>query len=73
MVPHLDETRARTERELESMRQALERRQSERHESVCQAETNRLNRSAFDEKLGHAFRRTMRQRAGISCWNGRAA
>ncbi|MDD5329874.1 MAG: GGDEF domain-containing protein [Sulfuricella sp.] len=66
MARHLDETRARTEKELESMQQALERRQRELRESVRQAETDPLtgllNRRAFDEKLGVAFRHTMRQR-----------
>jgi diguanylate cyclase (GGDEF)-like protein len=67
MARHLDETRARTEKELESMQLALERRQKELRASVRQAETDPLtgllNRRAFDEKLGVAFRHTMRQRS----------
>lgn len=66
MVRHLDETRARTETELAALQQTLEKRQSELHESLRQAETDPLtgllNRRAFDEKLGQAFRHTMRQK-----------
>lgn len=67
MVRHLDETRERTEKELEALQQTLQKRQSELHESLRQAETDPLtgllNRRAFDEKLGQAFRHTMRQKA----------
>jgi two-component system cell cycle response regulator len=66
MVRHLDETRARTEKELVALQQTLEKRQTELHESLRQAETDPLtgllNRRAFDEKLGQAFRHTMRQK-----------
>jgi diguanylate cyclase (GGDEF)-like protein len=66
MARHLDETRARTEKELEALQQTLEKRQTELHESLRQAETDPLtgllNRRAFDEKLGQAFRHTMRQK-----------
>ncbi|MDD5240926.1 MAG: diguanylate cyclase [Sulfuricella sp.] len=66
MARHLDETRARTEAELKLLQQALEKRQAELYESVRQAETDPLtglfNRRAFDEKLGRAFRRAMRQK-----------
>lgn len=67
MARHLDETRARTEKELEALQHTLEKRQTELHESLRQAETDPLtgllNRRAFDEKLGQAFRHTMRQKA----------
>lgn len=67
MTRHLNETRARTEKELETLQQTLAKRQSELHESLRQAETDPLtgllNRRAFDEKLGQAFRHTMRQKA----------
>lgn len=67
MARHLDETRARTEKELEALQQTLEKRQTELHESLRRAETDPLtgllNRRAFDEKLGQAFRHTMRQKS----------
>lgn len=67
MARHLDETRARTEKELESLQQTLEKHQHELYESVRQAETDPLtgllNRRAFDEKLARAFRHTMRQKS----------
>lgn len=67
MKRHLNEVRARTEKELEALQQTLEKRQTELHESLRQAETDALtgllNRRAFDEKLGQAFRHTMRQKA----------
>ncbi|MGE5028039.1 MAG: GGDEF domain-containing protein [Betaproteobacteria bacterium] len=67
MARHLDETRARTEKELEALQQTLEKRQTELYESLRQAETDPLtglfNRRAFDDKLGQAFRHTMRQKA----------
>ena len=66
MKRHLNEVRARTEKELEALQQTLEKRQTELHESLRQAETDALtgllNRRAFDEKLGQAFRHTMRQK-----------
>ena len=66
MTRHFNETRARTEKELETLQQTLVKRQSELHESLRQAETDPLtgllNRRAFDEKLGQAFRHTMRQK-----------
>jgi len=66
MARHLDETRTRTEAELKLLQQALEKRQAELYESLRQAETDPLtglfNRRAFDEKLGRAFRRAMRQK-----------
>jgi len=66
MARHLDETRARTEKELEVLQQTLDKRQTELYESLRQAETDPLtgllNRRAYDEKLGQAFRHTMRQK-----------
>ncbi len=66
MMRYLDETRARTERELASLQAALEARQAELHATLKQAETDPLtgllNRRAFDARIGAAFRRTMRQR-----------
>jgi len=66
MTRHLNETRARTEMELEALQQTLVKRQTELRVSLHQAETDPLtgllNRRAFDEKLGQAFRHTMRQK-----------
>ena len=66
MARYLDETRARTERELEVMQATLAARQRELHESLRQAETDPLtgllNRRAFDDRLDAALRRAMRQR-----------
>lgn len=66
MARHLDETRARTEKELEALQRVLVERQNELHDSLRMAETDPLtelyNRRAFDEKLGQAFRHTMRQK-----------
>lgn len=66
MMRYLDETRARTERELSELQASLDKRQRELHESIRQAETDSLtgllNRRAFDERLGAAFRHTLRQR-----------
>jgi len=67
MMRHLDEIRARTEKEIESLQRAVETRQSELHESMRQAETDPLtgllNRRAFDDRLGRAFHHTMRQKS----------
>ncbi len=66
MVRHLNDIRARTEKEIEALQQAVEKRQNELHESMRQAETDPLtgllNRRAFDERLGRAFHHTMRQK-----------
>lgn len=66
MVRHLDEVRARTEKEIEALQQAVEKRQHELHESMRQAETDPLtgllNRRAFDDRLSRAFHHTMRQK-----------
>ncbi len=65
MMRFLNETRERTEKEIEAMQQTLKARQEELHESIRQAETDALtgllNRRAYDEKLEQAFRRTVRQ------------
>ena len=65
MARYLDETRTRTEKEIEAMHQALAERQEELRASLRQAETDPLtglyNRRAFDEKVAQAFRRTLRQ------------
>ena len=66
MVRHLDEVRAQTEKELETLQRSLKKQQSDLHESMRQAETDPLtgllNRRAFDEKLGRAFHHAMRQK-----------
>ncbi|MEW5893054.1 MAG: GGDEF domain-containing protein [Pseudomonadota bacterium] len=65
MARYLDETRARTERELAELQASLDARQRELHETLRQAETDPLtglcNRRAFDMRIGMAFRRAMRQ------------
>lgn len=66
MERFLNETRARTEQEIEAMQAALEKRQEALSASIRQAETDALtgllNRRAYDEKLAHAFSRTRRQK-----------
>lgn len=66
MVRRLDEVRIRTEKEIEALQQAVEKRQNELHESMRQAETDPLtgllNRRAFDARLDRAFHHTMRQK-----------
>lgn len=66
MERHLDEICARTEKEIEVLQQAMEKRQNELHESMRQAETDPLtgllNRRAFDDRLARAFHHTMRQK-----------
>ncbi|NWG86954.1 MAG: GGDEF domain-containing protein [Hydrogenophilaceae bacterium] len=66
MARYLDETRARTERELAELQASLDARQQELHETLRQAETDPLtglcNRRAFDMRLEMAFRRAIRQR-----------
>lgn len=65
MARYLDETRARTERELAELQASLDARQRELHETLRQAETDPLtglcNRRAFDMRIEMAFRRVMRQ------------
>lgn len=67
MARHLDELRARTEKEIAVLQQAVENRQNELHESMRLAETDPLtgllNRRAFDERLARAFHHTMRQKS----------
>ena len=69
MVRHLNEVRARTEKELEALQQSLEKRQTELHESLRLAETDPLtgllNRRAFDERLSRAFHHAMRQKSAL--------
>lgn len=66
MTRYFNETRARTEKELEVLQQNLEKRQNELLDSIHIAETDPLtgllNRRAYDDKLGQAFRHTMRQK-----------
>jgi len=66
MARHLEETRARTEKELNALQEMLDARQKELSRSLHAAETDSLtgllNRRSFDEKIDAAFRRTMRQR-----------
>ena len=67
MTRYLDETRKRTEEEIEKMQRTLAQRQKELHTSIREAETDSLtgllNRRAYDEKLAQAFRRTSRQQS----------
>jgi diguanylate cyclase (GGDEF)-like protein len=69
MTRFLNETRERTERELEEMQQTLAKRQEELWESVRKAETDALtgllNRRAYDERLTQAFHRTLRQHGEV--------
>ncbi len=66
MMRNLEEARERTERELAELQVKLLSRQAELQVSIRQAETDPLtgllNRRAFDEKLGQAFRHTLRQK-----------
>ena len=69
MTRFLDETRVRTEKEIEIMQQTLAQRQEELGESIRKSETDPLtglfNRRAYDEKLEQAFRRTLRQHGEV--------
>lgn len=66
MMRHFEEARARNEKELASLQQALESGRTELRELLHQAETDPLtglyNRRAFDARLEKMFRHTMRQR-----------
>jgi len=66
MERFLNETRERTEKEIEAMQLALGKRQEELSASIHQAETDALtgllNRRAYDAKLSQAFNRTRRQK-----------
>lgn len=65
MMRYLEETRRRTEKEVQAMQQMLAQRQAELGESIREAETDALtglmNRRAYDQKLKEAFNRTVRQ------------
>jgi two-component system, cell cycle response regulator len=69
MTRFLNETRERTERELEEMQQTLAKRQEELWDSVRKAETDALtgllNRRAYDERLAQSFNRTLRQQGEV--------
>ncbi|MDA8094917.1 MAG: GGDEF domain-containing protein [Betaproteobacteria bacterium] len=71
MARYMEETRARTEAELEALQQALEKRQVELRESLRRAETDALtgllNRRAFDDRVECAFNRTQRQKDESLC------
>ena len=66
MTRYLDEIRESTEKELDELQQSLEKRQNELLDSIHNAETDALtgllNRRAYDDKLGQAFRYVMRQK-----------
>lgn len=66
MMRHFNESRAKTERELEILQLSLEQHQNELLETMRQAETDALtglfNRRAFDIKLKQIFLHTMRQK-----------
>jgi diguanylate cyclase (GGDEF)-like protein len=66
MERFLNETRERTEKEIEAMQVALGKRQEQLSASIHQAETDALtgllNRRAYDAKLSQAFNRTRRQK-----------
>lgn len=64
MTRYLNETRARTEKEIEAMQQTLTQKQQELAVTLRQAETDQLtgllNRRAYDEKLEQAYKRAVR-------------
>ena len=64
MTRYLNETRARTEKEIEDMQQTLTKRQEELSATMRKAETDQLtgllNRRAYDEKLEQSYKRTLR-------------
>ena len=66
MTRYLNETRERTEKEIEAMQQTLTKKQEELSASTRKAETDQLtgllNRRAYDEKLEQSYKRTLRQR-----------
>lgn len=67
MERYFDESRARTEKKMQALQQALVMRQHELQETTYQAKTDSLtgllNRRAFDERIKQAFLHTMRQRS----------
>ena len=64
MTRYLNETRTRTEKEIEDMQQTLTKRQEELSATMRKAETDQLtgllNRRAYDEKLEQSYKRTLR-------------
>lgn len=64
MTRFLNETRARTEKEIDDMQKTLMQRQEELSDTMRKAETDQLtgllNRRAYDEKLAYAYKRTLR-------------
>jgi two-component system cell cycle response regulator len=66
MTRYLNETRERTEKEIEVMQQTLTKKQEELSATMHKAETDQLtgllNRRAYDEKLDQSYKRTLRQR-----------
>lgn len=64
MTRYLNETRARTEKEIEAMQQTLSQKQQELAVTLHQAETDQLtgllNRRAYDQKLEQAYKRAAR-------------
>jgi two-component system cell cycle response regulator len=67
MMRHFEQARARNERELVALQQALERGRAELEKLSHQAETDPLtglyNRRAFDVRLEQMFRHAMRQKS----------
>ena len=67
MERYYGEARARNEKKLQALQQALEMRQLELQQTSYQAKTDSLtgllNRRAFDERLKQSFLHTMRQRS----------
>lgn len=67
MMRHFDQARARNEKELAELQQALEKGRTELEMLSHQAETDPLtglyNRRAFDVRLEQMFRHTMRQKS----------
>jgi len=66
MARYLNETRARTEKEIEQMQLTLDQKQQELAVTMHKAETDQLtgllNRRAYDEKLAQSYKRTARLR-----------
>lgn len=64
MTRYLNETRARTEKEIEEMQQTLSKKQEELSATMRKAETDQLtgllNRRAYDEKIEQSYKRTLR-------------
>lgn len=66
MTRYLNETRARTEKEIDEMQQTLSKKQEELSATMRKAETDQLtgllNRRAYDEKIEQSYKRTLRLR-----------